>query len=330
MVVEERFTLKRTFRDEIRAKRARFGFGGFGEATYYRTYSRLKQDGSQEHWADTVIRVVDGILSIRKNHYILNRLLWEEEKWQSYARRLADAMFDMKWLPPGRGLWVMGTDYVYERGGAALNNCGAVDTTDLAVAADWTMDMLMRGVGVGFNTAWRGENVTMPDKSRPITFVIPDSREGWVASVRLLIESYTRGGAWFAFDYDTIRPKGSPIKGFGGTASGPDPLKELHRRIEKYLDDYCHGIHDRTRTTADIMNAIGACVVAGNVRRSAEIALGSVDDGTFLDLKYFEKNPDRSEIGGCPTILSCWKKMRISRSCRSSPAISETMASPGS
>jgi ribonucleoside-diphosphate reductase alpha chain len=297
MVVEERFTLKRTFRDEIRAKMARFGFGGFGEATYYRTYSRLKQDGSQEHWADTVIRVVDGILSIRKNHYILNRLLWEEEKWQNYAGKLADAMFDMKWLPPGRGLWVMGTDYVYERGGAALNNCGAVDTTDLAVAADWTMDMLMCGVGVGFNTAWRGENVTMPDKSRPITFVIPDSREGWVASVRLLIESYTRGGAWFAFDYGTIRPKGSPIKGFGGTASGPDPLKELHRRIEKYLDDYCHGIHDRTRTTADIMNAIGACVVAGNVRRSAEIALGSVDDGTFLDLKNFEKNPDRSEIG---------------------------------
>ncbi|MBD3799871.1 MAG: hypothetical protein IE886_00190 [Campylobacterales bacterium] len=40
------------------------------------------------------------------------------------------------------------------------------------------------------------------------------------------------GGAWFAFDYDTIRPAGAAIRGFGGTASGPDPLKTLHRRIE--------------------------------------------------------------------------------------------------
>ena len=297
MVVKERFGLKSIFCDEIRAKQAKFGFGGFGEATYYRTYSRIKPDGSQEHWPDTVIRVINGIMSVRKNHYLLNRLSWEDEKWQSYARKLALAMFDMKWLPPGRGLWVMGADYVYERGGAALNNCGAVDTSDLVLAVDWTMDMLMCGVGVGFNTAWKGEGVAIPDKYRPITFVIPDSREGWVASVRLLVESYTKGGAWFAFDYSAIRPEGTPISGFGGTASGPGPLKELHARIEKYLDEYCQGLYDQTRTVADIMNAIGACVVAGNVRRSAEIALGSVDDKTFLELKNFEKNPERSEIG---------------------------------
>lgn len=277
--------------------KARFGFGGFGEATYYRTYSRIRPDGTQEHWADTVIRVVNGVMSVRKSHYILNRLAWDDTKWQSYAKKIAIAMFEMKWLPPGRGLWVMGTEYVYERGGAALNNCGAVDTTDLSLAADWTMDMLMSGVGVGFNTAWKGENVTMPDKSRPIAYVIPDSREGWVASVRLLIDSYTKRGAWFDFDYSEIRPAGSPIHGFGGTASGPAPLIELHERIEDYLDSYCEGSNDQTRCVADIMNAIGACVVAGNVRRSAEISLGSVDDDTFLELKDYEKNPDRSEIG---------------------------------
>ncbi|MEE8589345.1 MAG: fused protease/ribonucleoside-triphosphate reductase, partial [Sulfurimonadaceae bacterium] len=129
MLIQERFALKEAFCDEIRSKTARFGFGGFGEATYYRTYSRIKRDGSQEHWPDTVIRVIDGVMSVRKNHYVMNRLAWDEERWQDYARRLAGAMFEMKWLPPGRGLWVMGTDYVYERGGAALNNCGAVDTS---------------------------------------------------------------------------------------------------------------------------------------------------------------------------------------------------------
>jgi ribonucleoside-diphosphate reductase alpha chain len=280
-VVKERFSLKEAFCNEIHAKKAEFGFGGFGEVTYYRTYSRIKPDGTQEHWADTVVRVINGVMSVRKSHYVLSHLAWEEAKWQLYAKKLAIAMFDMKWLPPGRGLWVMGTEYVYERGGAALNNCGAVDTIDLSLAADWTMD----------------ENVSMPDKARPIPYVIPDSREGWVASVRLLIESYTKKGDWLTFDYSEIRPEGSIIHGFGGTASGPAPLMELHERIESYMDNYCEGVIDQTRCVADVMNAIGACVVAGNVRRSAEISLGSVDDRTFLELKDYTKNPERAEIG---------------------------------
>jgi len=296
-IITEHFELKQSYCLELLKRPVQFGFGGFGEATYYRTYSRLKEDGSQEHWPDTVIRVINGVMSIRKHHYMNNLLEWNEEQWQQIAYDLAVSMFEMKWLPPGRGLWVMGTDYVYERGGAALNNCGAVDTTDLAKAADWAMDMLMCGVGVGFNTAWTGTNVNRPNKSRPITFTIPDSREGWVASVRLLIESYTHGGSWFEFDYSQIRPAGSPIRGFGGTASGAAPLMQLHNRVEFALDGFCSGDIDATRCAADIFNAIGACVVAGNVRRSAEIALGSVNDESFLDLKNYDKYPERSEIG---------------------------------
>lgn len=191
----------------------------------------------------------------------------------------------------------MGTEYIYERGGAALNNCGAVDTTDLSLAAEWTMDMLMCGVGVGFNTAWQGKNVSIPDKTDPMRYIIPDSREGWAESVKLLIESYTKRAPWFSFDYSLIRPEGSPIHGFGGTASGPAPLQALHHRIENYLDNYCQGKIDNTRCVADVMNAIGVCVVAGNVRRSAEIALGSVDDTSFLELKDYKKNPERADIG---------------------------------
>ncbi len=297
IIVKERFTLEKAFCSELLAKKVKFGFGGFGEAVYYRTYSRIKSDGSKEHWADTVIRVINGVMSVRKNHYVLNTLDWDEAKWQRYAQKLAMTMFDMKWLPPGRGLWIMGTEYIYERGSAALNNCGAVDTTDLSLAAEWTMDMLMCGVGVGFNTAWQGHNVVIPDKTKPVAHTIPDSREGWAESVKLLIESYTKKTTWFSFDYSAIRPEGSPIHGFGGTASGPAPLKELHKRIETYLDDYCLGKIDKTRCVADVMNAIGVCVVAGNVRRSAEIALGSIDDKSFLELKDYRKNPDRAEIG---------------------------------
>lgn len=296
-IVKERFALDAAFCDGLHTKKAHFGFGEFGKATYYRTYSRMKADGSQEHWADTVIRAVNGVMSIRKNHYLLNNLAWDESASQRYAQKLAAAMFEMKWLPPGRGLWIMGTEYIYERGAAALNNCGAVDTTDLALAADWAMDMLMCGVGVGFNTAWKGENVAIPDKTKPLSYLIPDSREGWVSSVRLLIESYTGGKAWRVFDYSRIRPEGSPIRGFGGTASGPAPLMELHRRMENTLERFCRGAIDKTRCIVDLMNEIGACVVAGNVRRSAQIALGSADDQTFFELKDYAKHPDRAQIG---------------------------------
>ena len=95
-VVKERFTLQKDFCNELLAKKAKFGFGGFGESVYYRTYSRVKSDGSQEHWADTVIRVINGVMSVRKHHYILNSLVWDETKWQSYAQKLAISMFDMK------------------------------------------------------------------------------------------------------------------------------------------------------------------------------------------------------------------------------------------
>ncbi len=295
-MVKERFELSSEGVNFLKSLKQEFGFNGFGEATYYRTYSRLKDDGTQENWADTIIRVVNGVLSIRKNHYILNGLEFNDDDWQEFARSFALSMFYMEFLPPGRGLWAMGTEYVYNRGSMALNNCGAVDSKDLSHACEWAMDALMCGVGVGFNTAWDGK-AKNPDKSSSKIFEIPDSREGWVESLKLLIESYTKDGEWYQFDYSLIRPFGAIIRGFGGKASGADPLIQLHKRVEKSLDDYCDGEYDATRTIADIFNAIGACVVAGNVRRSAQIALGRPDDLTFLDLKNYKKNPEREEIG---------------------------------
>ena len=296
MRVTERLELEDSFKRRLRQTTPEFGFGGFGEAVYYRTYSRRKPDGTQERWADTVLRVVEGALSIRKQHYKNEGLAWDEAKWRDFGERMALACFRMHWLPPGRGLWIMGTDYIYERGSAALYNCGAVDTADLVHAADWAMDMLMSGVGVGFNTAWRGD-AAKPDKSAPKLYAIDDSKEGWVKSVRLLLESYCSGGPFYRFDYSRIRPAGSPIHGFGGTASGPEPLKELHDRLEGIMDRYCDGEIDATRCTVDVFNAIGVCVVAGNVRRSAEIALGSPHDETFLHLKDYGRFPDREAIG---------------------------------
>lgn len=271
--VMNRFKLDNTTKQEIMSKTPQFGYNGLGEIVFRRTYSR-----NNETWHDVVIRVVEGILTIRKEHYTKNVLRWVDAEWQQYAHDMAISLFDMEWLPPGRGLWMMGTDFIYEHGGMANFNCAATDTTeDLVHSAEWTMDSLMNGVGVGFNTSWRGD-ATRPDKKNGEVFVIPDSREGWVESLIRLMCSYIDSPlhgkhAYPVFDYSLIRPAGQPIKGFGGQASGSAPLEKMHKRIEGYLDNFCDGyitaadgtqkMYSHTRLVADIFNSIGACVVAG-------------------------------------------------------------------
>lgn len=298
-MINERFILDVGFVDSLHQRDIPWGFGLFSQVVYYRTYSRIQEDGTQEHWADTIVRVVEGVMSIRKDWFTKMGLHWNESVAQEIAHELATAMLDMKILPPGRGLWAMGTDFIYERGSAALNNCGFVDVRDdLADSARWAMDMLMCGVGVGFST----QRSTLPRPHRPVgqprTFVVPDSREGWADSVDQLIRSYyTESAPPIHFIYTQIRKAGEPLKGFGGVSGGHDPLLKLHHRLRDYLDYASLEDVPASRLITDVMNAIGACVVAGNVRRSAELATGSLSDPVFTHLKDYNKFPSRADIG---------------------------------
>jgi ribonucleoside-triphosphate reductase (thioredoxin) len=294
--VHHRFVLNDDARARIRATPYRFGFDGFGEATYYRTYSRLMRDGRNESWPDTVLRVVDGVFSIRKDHYLKARLPWDEAFWQARALEMGIAIIKMQMLPPGRGLYAMGTDYVYERGAMALFNCAATAITDIVADMGWIMDALMCGVGVGFEATPDPIEMHMPTGD-PVLYIIPDSREGWVESEELLLRSYVEGSNPIDFDYSLIRPEGAPLKGIGGFAAGPDPLRKLHERTRVACERYIRKEFGATRLKVDVGNAIGCCVVMGNVRRSAEITLGQLSDPEFLDLKNYDKNPERRDWG---------------------------------
>lgn len=296
MFVEERYVLGPEVVSGLKAQRPQFGFGQLGAAVYYRTYSRTMENGQQEQWADTVTRVVNGVMSIRKDWYTKHRLPWDQTFWDRVAVKMADAIYNFRFTPPGRGLWAMGTDYVYERGALALNNCQARNIDILSRDASLIMDSLMCGVGVGYSCFGYQPRMMMPT-GEPITHVIADSREGWVDSVRVLISSYETGSNPVEFDYSEIRAAGLPIKGFGGTASGFAPLKQLHERLRDYLDAYAMERTSVTRLVCDVANAIGCCVVAGNVRRSALLYLGSPSDTEFLNLKNYELYPERMEIG---------------------------------
>ena len=112
----------------------------------------------------------------------------------------------------------------------------------------------------------------------------------------MLLDSYSLGTGAIVLDYTDIRPAGVPIKGFGGESSGPDPLIDLHETSREILDAEI-GKPLSITAIVDIMNLIGKCVVAGNVRRSAEIVFGEPDCEEYLDLKNYEVNPHRAEYG---------------------------------
>ena len=288
-----------------------FGFNGLGLLTYYRTYSRVKENGLNEEWFETVRRVVEGAYSLQKNHILANELGWNDRKGQRSAQEMYDRIFKMKFLPPGRMLWALGTPIIHEKKvGQALFNCAFVSTVHLGKNVEeaikpftFMMDMSMVGVGVGFDVEGAGKIEINKQEGKKELYTIPDSREGWVESLEKLLFSYFARHFGFnkpcgvVFDYGQIRPAGVPIQGFGGVSSGPEPLKRLHEQVSLVLDKL-NGKFISITAIADIMNMIGQCVVAGNVRRTAQIALGSVENKEYRRLKDYKWNAaDQTYVG---------------------------------
>ena len=300
------FELAKEFVEGYKDKKAPFGYrdaagNSVGEITFLRTYSRLKPDGTKETWVDVCERVINGMYSLQKDHAKSQRLPWSDAKAAASAKEAFDRLWNLKWTPPGRGLWVMGTPLVNEqRNSAALQNCAFVSTnsmtkTDPAKPFAFLMEASMLGVGVGFDDKGADKEFLIYDPQEETTsYVIPDTREGWVESSAALINSYLKPDTKKpVFDYSLIRPAGEPIKTFGGTAAGPDPLIKLHNHINKMFSKRA-GEKLTKVDIADIGNMIGVCVVSGNVRRSAELLIGQIDDPNFLNLKNAEVYPERN------------------------------------
>lgn len=300
------FRLTDDFVQSYRSKTAPFGYvdaagNSVGEITFLRTYSRLKEDGTKETWADVCERVINGMYSLQKDHCKKSRLPWNDVKAQASAKEAFDRLFNLKWTPPGRGLWMMGTQIVnVHKNSAALQNCAFVSTAEMTKANPakpftFLMEASMLGVGVGFDDKGADKEFTIYEPTKAyVPDVIADDRESWARATGDLINSFLKPDQNpIQFDYTLIRPLGSPIKTFGGTASGPVPLIKLHEAIKKIFLGRA-GEKLTRKDIADIGNLIGVCVVSGNVRRSAELLIGRIDDQDFLNLKNAEVFPERN------------------------------------
>jgi adenosylcobalamin-dependent ribonucleoside-triphosphate reductase len=286
-----RFKLSDTFIDQYRDREV--PWGPLGYVTFKRTYARRLNEFDEdatgtEEWFQTCRRVIEGMFEMQKQHVYKLGLEWNDQKAQRTAKDAYERLFTLKWTPPGRGLWMMGTKFVNNRTAAGLFNCAFRSTRELNTKGgylfSWMMDALMLGIGVGFDTLGADTLTIKEPEFTNETHVIPDSREGWVDSVKMLLNGYLFGTKVPNFDYSAIRPYGAPINGFGGTSSGAGPLEELHRDLRQL---YAARVGQNI-TSVDIVdteNLIGRCVVAGNVRRSAALALGNHEDREYLQMK---------------------------------------------
>ena len=286
-----RFKLSDTFIEHYRDREV--PWGPLGYVTFKRTYARRLsefEDGAtgSEEWFQTCRRVIEGMFEMQKQHVYKLGLEWNDAKSQKTAKDAYDRLFNLKWTPPGRGLWMMGTKFVNERTAAGLFNCAFRSTRELSTKGgylfSWMMDALMLGIGVGFDTLGAETLQIQKPEFTNENLVIGDSREGWVESVKVLLNGFFFGAKVPRFDYSAIRPYGAIIRGFGGTSSGSGPLKELHDSLTELYTERI----GRSITSIDIVdteNLIGRCVVAGNVRRSAALALGNHEDFEYLQMK---------------------------------------------
>jgi ribonucleoside-triphosphate reductase len=271
-------------------------WGPIGQQVYDRTYSRTMEDGSKEQWSDTVKRVVTGNTALGDQSR-----LWMNER--GLLTRLI-ANFDI--IPAGRHLWVSGVP-----GRQFLFNCHRAGWTEnLADHFGFVFDELMKGGGIGSNYSddymrraplkfYPAFNLRIvcdeshsdvhevnPDVNLGgYALVVEDSREGWVEALKAIVNAHQHGSPAqvLTIDVSKVRPRGSAIRGFGGTASGPGPLADMLRSVHNTLSSQRGNYHLSWKAAMEIDHHISRCVIAGNVRRSARMSIKLWSDPDIID-----------------------------------------------
>jgi len=268
------------FANKYANKQPNWGFNGLGYIVYKRTYARLKEDGATEEWHETIRRCINGAQKIGANYT------------QEEAEQLFDLIFNLKCNFAGRMLWQLGTPTVDRFGANSLLNCWNVSMNSIKSFL-FLFENLMLGGGVGFSIRRedihelprikKGINITHKN-TKDADFIVPDSREGWIRLLEKVLEAFFINGKSFNYSTILIRGAGERIGGFGGISSGPQILIDGIEKINKIFQSR-EGKKLRSIDVLDICNIIGGVVVSGNVRRSAQIAIGDPDDYLFLRAK---------------------------------------------
>ena len=283
----------------MRVKDSEVPWGEIGYITFKRTYARRLKEDNINSPTEELSDVVDREISACSKQLKIGFSKAEEELYFNTRMQL-------KWSVAGRFLWQLGTKTVDKLGLPSLQNCAGVVVDSPIRPFTWTFEMLMLGSGVGYNIQ-REYVYQLPKLKKKLKieridtadadFIVPDTREGWVKLLGKLLKAHFYSGENFTYSTQLIRSKGALIKSFGGLSSGPEELCWGINEIHKILNNRSLS-KLRPIDCLDIMNIIGFIVVSGNVRRSAQIAIGDYDDIEFLQAK-------RWDLGSIPN----WRAM---------------------
>lgn len=263
-------------------------FDVVGLVTFLRTYARRKiaadPDSPLETWQETLSRIVHAC-----NTQLGVGFTPEE------SQEFFDLLYNLKGSVAGRFLWQLGTTTVDKLGLMSLQNCAFTVVDQPIEPFTWVMNFLMLGAGCGYRILPTDVSklpcVKRVDIRRwdvkDADFIVPDTREGWCKLLGKLLKAHFYSGKGFTYSTHELRSKGAPIKGFGGLSSGPEILCEGIKLIHALLNKRA-GQKITTVDALDMMNIIGKVVVSGNVRRSAQIAIGDATDTEFMRAKRWD------------------------------------------
>ena len=221
-------------------------------------------------------------------------------------RAAFDAVARREVLPSMRSLQ-FGGDAILTKHARVYNCCFTY--IDRLEAFRETLYLLLCGCGVGFSVQ-KHHVAQLPafaprnERLKPLTFVVPDTIEGWADALHVLMENAVAGRA-VLFDYSQIRPEGAPLRTSGGKAPGSAPLFHSLSRAERIVRGAA-GRQLRPIEAYDILMWAAKAVLSGGVRRSATICLFSVDDAEMAASKtgnWFADQPQRAASNNSAVIV---------------------------
>jgi ribonucleoside-triphosphate reductase (thioredoxin) len=232
-------------------------------------YARwLPDEQRRETWIETVDRYLDNIVLP-----VVGEVPDE----------LRMAIINQDVMPSMRSMMTAGP--AAARDNTCMYNCAYLPVDQPSSFAE-ALFVLLCGTGQGFSVE-RQEIAKLPTVPKLVkgdyTVVVADSKEGWATSYNHLINLLYKGiiPKW---DVSAVRPAGTPLKTFGGRASGPGPLVDLFKfTVETFKA--AEGRKLNSLECHDILCMVGVSVVVGGVRRSAMISLSNLSDDRMRTAK---------------------------------------------
>ena len=253
-------------------------------------YARWDYDQRRrETWEETIDRYFNFFKEHLKEN--CNYDLTDKE-----IKEIRNAVVDLDVMPSMRCLMTSGE--ALKRENVAGYNCSYVKV-DSPRSFDEILYILMNGTGVGFSVEEEYVN-KLPSVAEEFyetesVIVVRDSKLGWAKALKELYAMLWMGQVP-TWDLSKVRPAGSPLKTFGGRASGPEPLEDLFKFSINIFKNAA-GRKLRPVEAHDLVCKIAEIVVVGGVRRSALISLSNLGDREMRYAKsgnWWETNVQRA------------------------------------